>query len=95
MYDYIRLEASGATLSVASFEKSDLVKAYPNPTANVVTLNIPDNSVLEKIMVYNSLGQLVSVVSKNTVSLENLDKGNYYFLISTSAGKYVKKIIKL
>lgn len=95
MYDYIRLEASGATLAVDSFDKSDLVKAYPNPTNNMVTVIIPDTLVLERIMVYNSLGQLVSKESKNTVSLENLDSGNYYFLIVTSTGNYVEKIIKL
>lgn len=95
MYDYIRLEASGATLSTDSFEKIEIIKAYPNPTKSTVTLTIPETSVLQKIMVYNSLGQLVSAESKNTVSLEKLESGNYCFLIITSTGNYVKKIIKL
>jgi hypothetical protein len=95
MYDYVRLEASGITLAVDSFEKTDLVKAYPNPTRNSVTVDLPETAVLEKIMVYNSLGQLVSVETKNKVSIEKLNSGNYYFLIITSTGNYVKKIIKL
>jgi rhamnogalacturonan endolyase len=95
MYDYIRLEASGATLSLDSSEKIDSVKAYPNPTNNIVNLILPDASALEKIMVYNCLGQLVFVETKNAVSLEKLDSGNYYFLIITSTGNYVKRIIKL
>jgi rhamnogalacturonan endolyase len=96
MYDYIRLEADlGSTLSIDSFEKSDLAKAFPNPTHNNVTVTIPETAVLEKILVYNSLGQLVSTESENTVSLEKLNSGNYYFLIITSTGNYVKKIIKL
>jgi len=95
MYDYLRLEASGTTLSTESFEKEDLVKAFPNPTKDSVTVIISDASVLEKIAVYNSLGQLVATEYKNTVSLEKLDCGNYYFLIVTSTGNYVKKIIKL
>jgi rhamnogalacturonan endolyase len=95
MYDYVRLEASGSTLAVDSFEKTNLVKAYPNPTSNIVTVSIPETTVLEKILVYNSLGQLVATESKNTVSLEKLNSGNYYFLILTSTGKYVEKIIKL
>lgn len=95
MYDYLRLEASGATLSVGTFEKSDAVKVYPNPTNNRVNLTLPDSSVLEKIMVYNNLGQLMFVETKNAVSLEKLDSGNYYFLIITATGNYVKKIVKL
>ena len=95
MYDYLRLEASGSTLSVDSFVKSDAVKAYPNPTNNIVTVTIPETAVLEKIMVYNNLGQVVSVEAKNTVSIANLNSGSYYFLIITSTGNYVKKIIKL
>jgi hypothetical protein len=95
MYDYLRLEASGATLSTKSYEKDDIVKVYPNPTKNSVTVTIPETSNLEKIVVYNSLGQLVSTETKNTVSLEKLESGNYYFLVVTSSGNYVKKIIKL
>ncbi|TDD95734.1 polysaccharide lyase family protein [Flavobacterium cellulosilyticum] len=95
MYDYLRLEASGTTLTVDSFEKLNFIKAYPNPTKNSVTLTIPETSVLQKIEVYNNLGQLMAKESKNTVSLEKLDSGTYYFVIVTSTGTYVKKIIKL
>lgn len=95
MYDYIRLEANGSTLGANSFEKSDLVKVYPNPTQDNVTINIPENSILQKILVYNSLGQLVATELKNTVLLENLNSGNYYLIICTNTGNYVEKIIKL
>ena len=94
MYDYIRLEASGSSLSVGSFEKKNSIKAYPNPTKSSVTLTIPETSELEKIEIYNSLGQLMATETKNTVSIEKLESGNYYFLVVTSTGNYVKKIIK-
>lgn len=49
MYDYLRFEADlGNELSTQSFENTDLIKAYPNPTKDFVTLSIPEPSVLEK-----------------------------------------------
>jgi hypothetical protein len=59
-----------------------------------VTLSIPDSSTLEKIEIYNSLGQLMATETKNIISLEKLISGNYYLLIATSKGNYIKKIIR-
>ena len=82
-------------LSTNSFEKSVMVKAYPNPTTDSVTVSLPNAVVVQKIAVYNTLGQLVSSsVAKNTVSLQNLANGNYYLTIFTAEGNYSKKIIK-
>ncbi|SHG45418.1 Por secretion system C-terminal sorting domain-containing protein [Flavobacterium fluvii] len=85
---------TAGTLSTDSFEKSDLVKAYPNPTNDIVTVSLPDAAVVEKIAVYNSLGQLMLTEAKSTVSLQHLAKGTYYLTIYTSEGNFAKKIIK-
>jgi hypothetical protein len=86
--------AIAAPLSTDSFEKSAVVRAYPNPTTDIVTVSLPNAAVVEKIAVYNSLGQLVRTEAKNNVSLQNLANGNYYLTIYTSEGNYSKKIIK-
>jgi len=83
-----------ATLSTESFQKSDAIIAYPNPTTDTVTVSMPNAAVVQKIAVYNSLGQLVRTEAKNTVSLQNLANGNYYLRIYTAEGNYAKKIIK-
>jgi hypothetical protein len=81
-------------LSTNSFDKLDVVKVYPNPTTDFVTVSLPNAAVVQKIAVYNSLGQLVRSENKNTVSLQNLANGNYYLTIYTAEGNYSKKIIK-
>lgn len=83
-----------AALGIDSFEKAAMVKAYPNPTTDTVTVSLPNAAVVQKIAVYNSLGQLVRTETKNTVSLQNLANGNYYLTIFTAEGNYSKKIIK-
>jgi hypothetical protein len=85
---------TAGTLSTDSFEKSNMVKAYPNPTTDMVTVSLPNAAVVEKIAVYNSLGQLLLTEAKNTVSLQHLAKGTYYLTIHTSEGNFAKKIIK-
>lgn len=82
-------------LSNPSFELFNAVKAYPNPTNDSVTLTIPDRAVLEKIEVYNSLGQFVARFAINTISIQTLTTGDYYLKIFTSEGIAIKKIIKL
>lgn len=92
--DNKRFTTAAAPLATDSFEKSDMVKAYPNPTTDSVTVSLPNAAVVKKIAVYNSLGQLVRTEAKDTVSLQNLANGNYYLTIYTAEGNYSKKIIK-
>jgi hypothetical protein len=90
----ITMVISAAALGVSEFEESAKIAVYPNPTTDTVTVSLPNNVAIEKIAVYNSLGQLMSVETKNTVSLQNLASGNYYLTIYTAEGNYAKKVIK-
>ncbi|UQD55465.1 FG-GAP-like repeat-containing protein [Flavobacterium sp. K5-23] len=90
-----QFEITANGLSTESFNKEILVKAYPNPTTDVVTIIIPKEYVLEKIEMYNSLGQFISEYTKNTISLQNLTSGNYFLKIFTSGGITTTKVIKL
>jgi hypothetical protein len=82
-------------LSIDSFDNAVLVKAFPNPTSDIVTIVLPKEYVLEKIEMYNSLGQFVGQYTKSTISLQNLAGGNYFLKIYTSGGITTKKIIRL
>jgi hypothetical protein len=83
------------SLSTDSFEKTIAIKAFPNPTNDIVTVIIPKEYVLEKIEMYNSLGQFIGEYTKSTISLQNLAGGNYFLKIYTSGGMTTKKIIRL
>ena len=81
-------------LSTESFQKSDAIIAYPNPTTDSVTVSLSNAAVVQRIAVYNSLGQLVRSETTDTVSLRNLSNGNYFLAIYTTEGNYSKQIIK-
>lgn len=71
---------------------------FPNPTSTSVTFVNSNFVAGNTIQFYNNLGQLVlSKVIDNpvqTISLENLNSGVYYFTISNSENNFQGKIIK-
>ncbi|MBB6461992.1 PKD domain-containing protein [Flammeovirga kamogawensis] len=72
------------------------IAIYPNPATdvvNVVAINVT------KIAVYNTSGQLVKVVDKQSttakVSVSNLNKGLYIFMLTTKGGKSVTRKVQV
>lgn len=69
---------------------------YPNPTKGEVNIS---NIALEKVTVYNSLGQLVKTFTlntgntNNTINLSGLPKGVYYVYLINQDTASAKKII--
>ena len=93
-YDNLYLHKN--TLGTQSFEASN-VKMYPNPATNV--LNIESVSNIEKVSVYNVLGQQVlSKISNNklvNLDVSNLEVGIYVVKTTidgnASSSKFIKK----
>jgi aminopeptidase N len=85
---------SNATLGNQDFSLEEAVVLYPNPSADVLHIQMPATLVLEKATVYNSLGQ--KVLENNTIdfSVSQLSSGVHYIDIQTSLGTYHKKFIK-
>ena len=74
------------------FENS--ISVFPNPTDNLVRVKYSENIQLNKIEIYNNIGQLMFVSQSNTISLNNFSSGFYFFKIYSSKGIVIKKIIK-
>ena len=66
------------TLSVdkVDFKDDTTIQVYPNPTQNILTINAPNT--IEKIEVYNILGQkMLNNKNTNQMNVESLSKGMY------------------
>lgn len=81
---------SATTLSAASFEVVNAVTIYPNPTKDVLNINMPgaDFGTSTKFTIYNSIGQVINNVNVNTQEDLKFNTANY------SAGVYFIKIEK-
>lgn len=79
------------------------IKIYPNPFKREITVKLKDESILESIVVMNSLGQDVSSEfqfitlsekKKEIIAKKRLKKGVYILIISTDSYVVSKKIVK-
>lgn len=85
---------SNVTLGNESFTIDNSIVLYPNPSAEVLHIQMPSSVVLEKATIYNSLGQKVGENSTLDFSVSNLSSGVHYVDIQTNEGTYHKKFIK-
>jgi aminopeptidase N len=83
-----------ATLSTNSFQLENAIKVYPNPVNDELYVQLPNGIQLEKVIVYNNLGQIVMEGNAPEMSLATLSTGVLFIEIITAEGTYHKKIIK-
>jgi aminopeptidase N len=82
------------TLGTESFPWEATISVYPNPANDQLHIMIPASIQLDKVEIYNALGQCVD--EKNTVdfSIADLASGVHWLKISTSEGIIHKNFIK-
>ncbi len=76
----------------------DNFQIFPNPTKNNISL-VGNNLQLEQINIYNTLGQDVTILTKQAkiskskimIDLSNLNEGIYYIKTKTTASKVHKQ----
>lgn len=83
-----------ATLSVTDFESKTQVAIFPNPAKHSVKIELQNQNELEKIEIFNALGQFLATEYQQDFSISAYAQGVYSLKISTTEGVYYKKIIK-
>lgn len=66
---------------------------YPNPTDDIVNLNIPEQE-LNSIVILNSLGEQIAIIHEPQFSMSAFDSGIYYLIIDSKKGYTTRKLIK-
>jgi hypothetical protein len=87
VYDF-----SAETLGVQNFLINNF-SLYPNPTKNQVTIQLDSSIQLEKVIIYNTLGQVVVASEETIVNTSKLASGSYVVEVATNKGKSYKKLI--
>ena len=74
---------------------ADLVSVYPNPTTDILNINVPASVELINVSMFDVLGKQVNVSNSNgVVNTSSLSNGVYMLRIQTSAGDLIQKIVK-
>jgi hypothetical protein len=91
-FDDIKLNTN---LSASTFDLES-VKLYPNPCADLLTIQVA--TPISNCLLYNSLGQVVNRFDVNTneytFNLSHLDAGIYYLNFMVNDELFTKKVIK-
>ena len=82
------------TLDTTKFDLESSVEIFPNPTSDVLNIKLPTIAALQKVIIYNSVGQKVMEANSGTIAVEALAAGVYPITIVTSEGTIHKKFIK-
>ena len=69
---------------------------YPNPVRDVLHINASNSRIIDEVMVYNVLGQLVKSEQNNvkTIDFSDLRSGSYLVTIHTENEVLTKKVFK-
>jgi hypothetical protein len=69
---------------------------FPNPTNTVLNINTNDKNEVQKVTIYNTLGQVVKIINNSsTIDVSELKVGTYFISIEGENGKSTQKFIKL
>lgn len=89
--------ANPFSLSITSIKdiKENKLSVYPNPTNNILTIELPQNQELEQeTTIFNLLGKVVyngSISKQNyQIDVSNLATGLYTIIIGNSHAKFIK-----
>ncbi len=67
---------------------------FPNPTSDILNINLNENLKLLKVSIYNSLGQFIKSDTKQDINMSELQTATYYVEVVTDKGKATKTVIK-
>lgn len=81
-----------SVLSSESF-KFDYFRIYPNPVQNLINIELNQVVELEKVNIYNTLGQFIYSTKDLKIDTSNFESGIYFIEIETNKGKSAKKIV--
>jgi len=70
------------------------ISIYPNPTSNFINIKNPNNLIIKKSIIYNTIGEEVFESALPKMNLEKLNKGFYFIKIITNQGYHYKTIIR-
>lgn len=81
------------SLSISQVNETIALKLYPNPAQDVLYINLEKGIKLNKVNIYNSLGQFVTSTKNLKINTTNLTSGIYFIEVKTDKGSSVKRIV--
>jgi len=93
--DYWVVKLEPDPLSITNFLENN-ISIFPNPSTDILTLKLPNNTTIDKITITDLTGKIVKDQTQNTniVNVENLANGLYILEVFSGDQKFETKFIK-
>ncbi len=92
---HLVLNVVGTVLGVNDYLLKS-VGVYPNPSKDIVAIQLPDEVILTKATIMDNTGKVFErKVSNNTISIADFATGIYFLTLQTDKGIVNKKIVKI
>lgn len=82
------------TLGNSNLELDTEMRLYPNPTSSQLNLKLPENLKVEKVIFYNTLGQIISTSTETSWDVSGFANGVYYLKVFNGNGAKTFTFIK-
>ena len=82
------------TLGVEEPDTVNQFALYPNPTNNILNIQLQNGTALKQVNLYNNLGQHLLSTNKTTLNVSHLNPGIYFVEVETNQRTTTKKLIK-
>ncbi len=83
---------SSEVKKIARYEGKVII--CPNPTNGILRINSDGNDSIEKVFVYNSLGQQVKVSHNEEINISGFESGHYLVKVSFSNGEIIMEKVE-
>ena len=84
-----------AVLGINNFLKlHDNVSFHPNPTSSFINIKTSNTVIIEKTIIYNTIGKQIFESLNKQINLTKLNNGIYFIKVITNQGDLYKTIIK-
>lgn len=86
------------TVGIDGFDMDNTVSVYPNPANDLVNIQMNNNSSIDKVVITNSLGQIINETkigteSRTTLNVSAYKSGIYFISIHSGDFSTTKKLI--
>jgi hypothetical protein len=94
--NYISIYSNFSPLSTKEYNKEPIVKIYPNPTTDILNIQLANNSTVDKVKITDMSGKTVIENTKNVkqINVEKLNKGVYLISVYSGQEKFDTKFVK-
>lgn len=82
------------TLGTDDFVQNATMRLYPNPTSSQLNLKLPENLKVDKVIFYNTLGQVISTSTATSWDVSGFANGVYLLKVFNTSGVRTFRFIK-